>query len=344
MKIAIHHTKGTYSDFWIDYCRQQEIEFKVVSCYDNDILQQLEDCDALMWHHDHENAKDIQVARQLLYALGMSGKVVFPNFNTTWHFDDKVGQKYLLESIHAPMAPSFTFYSRKDALAWAKTTSFPKVFKLRGGAASSNVKLVRTKRQAIRLINKAFGRGFRRYHPWSSLKERWRLFRIGRADFYEVLKGLARFFRTTNYARVLGRDKGYIYFQEFIPDNTHDIRVSYVNKRCFASRRGVRPGDFRASGSYIPDMDQTKIPMEALRIAFDVAGRLGLQSAAFDFVLDKGRPLIVEISYAYGQYKEHYKHGYYDKDLNYHKEDFDAYHWMVDGVIEEIKKKSEQKN
>lgn len=337
MRIGIHQRKGSYSSEWIEYCEQNGIEYKLVNCYGNNIVEQLADCDALMWHYYHESARDIQFAKQLLFALEGSGKVVFPNFSSNWHFDDKVGQKYLFESIGAPLVPSFAFYSRKDAVEWANSTTFPKVFKLRGGSASSNVKMVRTHSQAIRLINKSFGIGFKRYHPWSNLKERWRLFKLGKSNFYEVLKGVGRFFRSTRYARVLGRDRGYVYFQEFIPDNTHDIRITYVNKRCFAGRREVRPGDFRASGSHIPDMDQSKIPQKALKIAFDVAHVLGLQSAAIDFIMLDGDPLIVEVCYAYGHYDGHYKHGYYDQDLNYYTEEFNAYHWMVDEVVEKVK-------
>ena len=41
---------------------------------------------------------------------------------------------------------------------------FPKVFKLRGGAGAANVKLVKSKRDFIKLINKAFGRGFSQFN------------------------------------------------------------------------------------------------------------------------------------------------------------------------------------
>lgn len=338
MKIAIHHKKGSYSSNWIGYCVANGIEHKVVNCYDNDIVKQLGDCDALMWHHYHESAKDTQFAKQLLYALEGSGKLTFPDFSTNWHFDDKVGQKYLLEAIDAPIIPSYAIYIKKDAVEWANKTSFPKVFKLRGGSASKNVKLVKTRSHAIRLINKAFGRGYKRYDAWGSLKDRWRLFRLGKEKFYEVLKGVARFVWPTYYSRILGRDRGYVYFQEFIPENEYDIRVTYVNNRCFAFRRHVRPGDFRASGSYMMDHDQSGIPEQALRISFDVAHKLGLQTAAFDFVLKNEEPLIVELSYAFGLADEQFDHGYWDQDMNFHPDTFDAFEWMVEGVIEKLNK------
>lgn len=39
-----------------------------------------------------------------------------PDENTCWHFDDKIGHKYLLEAIDAPLAPSYVFYNRIDEL------------------------------------------------------------------------------------------------------------------------------------------------------------------------------------------------------------------------------------
>ena len=160
MKIGIHKAKGSFSERWIPYCEENNIDYKIVDCYRSDIIQQLSDCDALMWHFNHKGARECKFAKQLLYAVKKSGKEVFPDFNTVWHFDDKVGQKYLLEAIGAPLAPSYVFYTKKDAIGWAKNTVYPKVFKLRNGAGSDNVKLVKNYGQAKRLINKSFRKGF----------------------------------------------------------------------------------------------------------------------------------------------------------------------------------------
>lgn len=66
MKIAIHHTPGSFSDRWISYCKENDIPYKLVNAYDSDIIKQVEDCDAFMWHHHHANYKDALFAKQLL--------------------------------------------------------------------------------------------------------------------------------------------------------------------------------------------------------------------------------------------------------------------------------------
>lgn len=51
MKIAIADRKGSYSDYWITYCEENNIPFIRVNPYDSDIIDQVKDCDAFMWHH-----------------------------------------------------------------------------------------------------------------------------------------------------------------------------------------------------------------------------------------------------------------------------------------------------
>ena len=119
MKIAIHHRPGSFSDRWIEYCKREGIEYKIVDCFQSDIIEQLKVCDALMWHHHHGDYKDVLFAKGLLFSLEQAGIKVFPDFNTGWHFDDKVGQKYLLEAINAPLVPSYVFYDKQSARDWA---------------------------------------------------------------------------------------------------------------------------------------------------------------------------------------------------------------------------------
>src|SRR5690606_25188482 len=132
------------SERWIEYCKKENIDYKLVNAFDNDIIQQLADCDGFMWHHHHGDFKDVLAAKKIHFALEHAGIKVFPDFKTAWHFDDKVAQKYLLEAIEAPLVPSYVFYDKKTALEWAEKTSYPKVFKLKGGAGATNVKLVKS--------------------------------------------------------------------------------------------------------------------------------------------------------------------------------------------------------
>lgn len=344
MKIAIHHRKNGFSEDWIEYCKKNGIKYKLVNCYDSDIIEQLYDCDALMWHFHQANHKDVLFAKQLIYSLETSGKVVFPNFNTAWHFDDKIGQTYLLESINAPVVPSYVFYDEKIALEWLNNTEFPKVFKLRCGSGSSQVKFVDNLKEGKKLIYKAFSRGFRQYNAAPNLKERWRKYREGYTSFFNVFKGLLRFGYTTDFDRVTGNEKGYVYFQDFIPDNDYDIRIIVIDDKAFAIKRMVRKNDFRASGSGHIKYGKENFDDKTVRLSFKIAKKLKSQSLALDFVYDNGEPKIVELSYGYT--KEVYENcnGYWDHNLNWHEEHFNPQHWMVETVKNTLMKTNDLVN
>lgn len=337
MKIGIHHTEGFYSERWITYCESKGVEYKLVDCYRSDIIEQLSDCDALMWHFSHKSPKATKFAKQLLFSIQASGKKVFPDFNTVWHFDDKLGQKYLLEAAGVPHAPAHAFFSKKEALKWAAGTTYPKVFKLRNGSASDNVKLVKTQRHAVRLIRRAFGRGFKQYHGLSNLKERLRKFRIGQNSIWEVIKGIIRLFWPTEYARLIGREKGYVYFQDFIPGNDYDIRVFVVGDKAYAVKRMVRENDFRASGSGFLLYERKHFKDEVIQLAFNIFEKLQAQSLVFDFVFLEGKPLVVEISY--GTPIESYDPcvGHWDRKMNWYDGQFDIAGIMVEEVLEGIR-------
>jgi len=340
MRIAIHHRPGSFSDRWIEYCKKQGIEYKIVNAYDSGIVMQLNDCDAFMWHHHQSNMADTLFANQLIYSLEAKGIRCFPDFNTTWHFDDKVGQKYLLEAIDAPLVPSYVFYSKKKALDWISTTSFPKVFKLRGGAGAVNVSLAHSADEAKRLVKKAFGKGFSQYTFKTHVSEYFRKFREGKMTFYAFVKSVGAYILVPNdYHKLSSPERGYVYFQDFIPNNDFDIRVCVVDDKAFALKRLVRKGDFRASGSGNIIYDKKQIDEQCVKIAFETNDKLKTQSIAFDFVFDENNiPLIVEISYGYATKAYDLCEGFWDKDMNWHQgTDFDFCGWMVEEVINSLK-------
>lgn len=334
MKIGIHYSRGSFSERWIAYCKKNNIDFKLVNCYQSNILQQLIDCDALMWHFNHQSPKDILFAKQLIYSVEIAGKKVFPNYRTCWHFDDKVGQKYLLEAISAPLVPSYIFYSKDNALAWVSQVSFPKVFKLRGGSSSANVKLVRDRRSAVHLVNIAFGRGFSQYDSFGILKERIRKYRLGQESLVGVFKGFARLLIIPKFSKIKGKEKGYVYFQDFIPNNDSDIRVVVIGEKAFAIKREVREHDFRASGSGSILYDKKFFDERCVKIAFETTEKLDAQCLAYDFIFnDRNMPLITEISFGFIEQTSDACTGYWDRELVWHEGKFIPQGWIIEELI-----------
>lgn len=152
-----------------------------------------------------------------------------------------------------------------------------------------------------------------------------------------MLKGFSRLFIPIEFAKMQCKEKGYVYFQDFIPNNDFDTRVVVVGNRAFGLVRGVREGDFRASGSGKINYESSRVDLEMVRLAFRVNNILKAQSIAFDFLLNEGNPLIVEISYCYAV--EAYDHcsGFWDNDLNWHEGKFNPQEWMIENLIQELR-------
>ena len=167
----------------------------------------------------------------------------------------------------------------------------------------------------------------------------WRLRRDKNAKaVFHLLKGFARLAIPVKGMNLLPDQKGYVYFQDFIANNAFDDRVVIVGNRAIFLRRFVRRGDFRASGSGVFDYKPSLIPLDSLRAAFETSRELNAQSIAYDFVYPKtGKPLIVEISYAYSMGKAYDDcPGYWDSDLNWHEAPVDPQRFIIEDFIQSL--------
>ncbi|MFC2099095.1 hypothetical protein ACFLSP_05045, partial [Bacteroidota bacterium] len=198
-----------------------------------------------------------------------------PNQATCWHYDDKIRQFYLLKKNNFPVVDSWAFWDEKIALKWIhEDACFPLVFKLSVGAGSSNVILVKNKHSARKLVKQMFGKGINTGRVPSNNAVR-----------YKSLYSYLRSYSEPIKKRLLGRDfelnwnvqKNYSYFQEFLPNNEFDTRVTTIGNRSFAFRRYVRKNDFRASGSNDWSLKRSYIDMRMVKIAQEISQKMGFQ-------------------------------------------------------------------
>lgn len=301
--VAIHHREGSFSERWLQCSPTLGLQPLAVDGLSSSIIDRLAGCEAFLWHLSQDLEADLKFARSVLLAAEGMGMRTFPNHATCWHFDDKIAQKYLLESIGAPLAPTWAFFSKADALSFLKEAEYPLVFKLRRGAGSLNVQLVESPRRGESLVRQMFARGMRPFPAAERLRRGVASARTGMATDPSFRVRLMRAARRWLGQTVWGeRERGYVLLQRLIPGNDHDVRVTVIGDRAFVFFRGVRPNDFRASGSGLisyPRRDQ--IPRDVIQIACNISQRLGFQSMAYDFVRDQHdkRPLLLEMSFVF---------------------------------------------
>ena len=334
IKLAIHNRPGCFPDRWIKYCDEQGVTYKIVNCLDTNIIEQLQNVDGLLWHWEYFEPGCQLVARQIITSIENLGVKTFPNIATCWHYDDKVGQKYLLESIGAPLVKTYVFFNEQEAMNFINRTEFPKVFKLRSGGGSQNVKLVKTKNEAEKLCNQAFSKGFPAISGYFG-DTRHNIRKImSMGQFMEKLWRMPREIRNRlRKQNLLSRQIGYLYFQDFLPDNKFDTRITVIGNRAFGFTRNTRPNDFRASGSGYVVYDIKRVDLRCVQLAFTIAKKLGLQSAAFDFLFDeRNEPKIGEISYCYVSKAVYDCPGHWDDKLNWHQ----GHVWPEDAILQDL--------
>jgi len=293
------------------------ISYKILNIRDENFWDQIHKIDLLIYKWPNNDNHHL-LANILMPVFESLNIQYYPDRNTTWHFDDKVKQYYLLSLHGANPVNSHIFFHRDKALEFSGDADYPFVAKLSKGASSSNVRLIKNRGQAFKYIRKAFGRGFRPQYfgSFSQLAKTKNLNPRKIADYYMHLLKRRIYKRDTS---LWAQHKNYIYFQDYLPGNSYDTRVTTVGDRVHAFRRFSRKNDFRASGAEEWDVNPSMIDKRMLRIALDFSKKMGFQTMAYDFIYDERRnPRIVEISYLYGQpgYPD-FMNGYWDFDLNW---------------------------
>ncbi len=323
MLVGIHHntdTNGRYLAVLEAYERILEhngIPFVRLHADSPDFTEQVRGCDLFVMRWGHYDSDRQQALAVLPVVEGELGVRCYPDMRTCWHYDDKIRQWLLLGAHNIPIVPSKTIWDRGRAIEWANSADYPQVFKLSGGAGSTGVVKVDSPAEAIRLIRRMFGRGImpERFTHRDNLRFRFfsplRELRRKAGD----LRRLARGIDPSPWWRL---QKNYVLFQQFLPGNQFDTRVSVIGGRAFAFRRMVRPGDWRASGSGQIDHDPAPIDMRCVEIALETSRKLGFYCMAYDFVFDSsGQPKICEISYTFQARAVRNCPGWWDSELNW---------------------------
>ena len=341
--IAIHQNKQkfdhstSWSYVWIDYCEKNNISYEIVDCFQLDIINKLKDFGCLLWHFSGYSYRDMLFARSILYSAKQMGLKIFPDFDDAWHFDDKIAETYLLESVDAPIPLSYIFHSYNDIKKWIEEyDKFPLVAKLKSGSGSHNVKLIKSKNELLSYARQMFGNGYSSSPSvLGKAKANYQSSKGNKALMMSRIKRIPEFYRTWRSSRQFPNEKSYVFLQEFVPNDGYDLKIVVVGDKLGFICRHTRQNDFRASGGGNIYFDKTLIIKNIIDSAFLTSDKLDFQCMGYDYVVDSktGTGKIVEISYGFSHQALLQSGGYFDRKGIWHDESFNAPEELLKNMI-----------
>lgn len=321
---------------WYEYLNENGIKWDYLDPYRTDIIKKLDDYSALLWHYTNFSNCDLMEAQNIIDIAEKKGLKVFPNHNTGWHFDDKIAEMYEFQRIGAPIPKSWVFYEKDKCEKWLKRKAkYPIIAKLRRGSGSNNVKMIKNASEGFKYCKKMFGKGVSPsqsliYKTYSKAQSTRNL-----KILFERAKKVPKWLIARKYSKGMPDERAYCYFQEYIPNDGYDIKVVVVGDKCSYLNRWVRKGDFAASGGGDIFYNESKIPQNVIRAAFETADRMGSQCMGFDFVVDNRtqKGLIVEMCFGFDFDAIKKCGGYWDRKLVWHDEPLDVQREVIKGVL-----------
>jgi len=244
---------------FVDACLDLGVPYKLIDISGPDWIDVVQDsgCDAFLvrppclvklWKDRYDER-----LRVMVDDLGLT---IFPSYNELWLYESKRRSQYWLEANDVPHVRTWIFYSQEEALAFAGTAELPIVFKSDFGSKAVGVKILRKRRDLIRLIKRCFRRGLRLAH-----------------------------------SHPLEREWGSVLLQEYLPD-AREWRAIRIGTSFFAFEK-LKRGDFHSgSGRWLFDDP----PIRLMDFCRDITGGAGFLSMSMDvFETRDGEYLVNEL-------------------------------------------------
>lgn len=260
-RVGVFQDYGT-TPYWTRYVHFLEanaIPYGIYPIHDHNWIEKADEFDVIIGKLSN-SSYELEEIREKTYTLECHlGKLCFPDWRNVLLYENKKLETYLSKIYGFPFIPTYVSHDRDDALRLIEGLKYPIVSKVVPSSGSLGVELVQTKKQAKSIVEQAFSNNGRIIHV-----------------LYE-------------------RQKNFVYFQDFIPNDGYDIRVIMVGRRVFGFYRRVLRGDFRASGMKLEE--KRGLPDEAMRIARSINRVIKSPQLVVDFLHGQdGNYYIGEIS------------------------------------------------
>jgi hypothetical protein len=232
----------------------------------------------------------------IVYYLYLKKAILIPHYELLKANNNKGFMELYKNTLtdKAGYIQSYSFGCLEDVLAHRNIITFPLIFKPSVGAMSKGIKLINSWDELIKAVKK-------NSYPVkliNSIKETYRAFKY---------KG---YVKNSNY-------QGKFVLQSFIPDLKNDWKVLIFGEKVYILKRGVRQGDFRASGSHFDYKAgrESEFPVEKLDDLIAFKDAINIPNISLDYVYDGEQGYIIEFQGIYfGMSTHDYSKDYYVKE------------------------------
>lgn len=296
------------------------IDYDILNLEGNNWGRLVQSYPVVVWKPSYMGPQAAAQFAAKIYALqNLYGKMVLPNFNTIWHFENKNAQKYIFESLSLPTPSTVASFDYQDAVKLLKREEFPLVFKKAYGAGSQNVELIKSIKQALSRVTRVFSQQLWRDSVEHTLDTK--------KSFFLNLNKRWLWWKVLDVIMEREHFGASVYWQRFIPGNAADLRITVIGDTyAVGFWRKNRANDFRASGSGNLDYD-SPVPFDVVRYCRDINKALDFDSMAYDILFKNGQFLIVEMSYGYVDEAVRNAPGHYYFDQSGTAGFVEGHHW-----------------
>ena len=269
-------------DNLIEACQELGVDHEVVDILSADWLDivRSSNCDGYFPSPSDRYEEQNAVYMERVYFLNQEmGLPIYPSYRELRLYENKRNMDAWLDLHGLPHPPTRVFIKKDEALTFVKNTDYPLVFKANVGSSARGVSIVRSRREAVHIVHKIFGR-ISPNHAKGYIKPK-----------------PGRLIRATQSGRA---QRHYVIIQDLM-DVKWEWRLIRIGESYFGHQKLLR-GQF-ASGSDL--VGWVKPPDHLLRLAKEVFDRGEFRCMAMDvFETENGQFLINELQTVFGSYDD----------------------------------------
>jgi glutathione synthase/RimK-type ligase-like ATP-grasp enzyme len=272
-------------ELYIKACQDLKVDYEVIDIISSSWLDNVSNssCDGyLVRPTPRYDVWKRMFDERLYFVANKLNKLIYPSFDEMFMYENKRLMAYYLKSRGIPHPQTHVFYDRAEALAFLETTAYPVVFKTHLGATGTGVEILRSKRQAERLVRRVFSIGYGR---------KIRVSLWGLLEHKIIVNGL-------DPAYYFERDYKVALLQEYIPA-VAEWRMIRIGDSYFGHQK-LRRGQFHSGSGLV---NWIRPPDSLLRLTKEICDAGPFGSMSLDVLEDeKGRYYVNELQSVFGSY------------------------------------------